>query len=336
MTLKEFLNDKWLFLICQSIIIASISAVLYVFKFNISGIIFTALCFLFLTLFPLISEYCKKRSYYNKLYSALERLDKKQLLVSVLEAPDFSEGEILCDVLRQTKKAMNDEIAFYRRLNEEYHDYVEAWIHEIKIPISCINLICANNKNGITDNIQDELDDIEQYVEQALYYARSLNVEKDYAVRKLSLDKIVKTAVKKHAKQLIAEHVQLQFDNLEKTVYGDSKWLDFILGQLISNCVKYKSDNPVLSFSSEENKNNILLHIRDNGIGIAEHEIGKIFDKGFTGQNGRTFTKSTGIGLYLCKQLCGKMNLNIYAQSEDGKGTVVTIVFPKDSRILLE
>ncbi len=120
-------------------------------------------------------------------------------------------------------------------------------------------------------------------------------------------------------------------DGLEKTVYGDSKWLDFILGQLISNSIKYKSDAPTLLFWAEENKDSVLLHVQDNGIGIPDSDINRVFDKGFTGQNGRNFTKSTGIGLYLCKQLCNKMYLNLYADSQAGIGTTMTIVFPKDS-----
>ena len=331
MSLMGFLKEKWLFLICQTVIVAAVSIVLFGLNFNISGIVFICFCWLLAALIPLSWEYFKKRSFYNKLYESLEMLDKKQLIVSVLESPNFIEGEILYDVLNQTQKAMNDEVAAYRHLNEDYHDYVETWIHEIKIPISCIDLICENNKNDITNSIQEELTRVDYYVEQALYYARSLNLEKDYSVRKLSLEQIVKSAVKKYAKQLIACHVKLQFKNLEKTIYSDSKWLDFILGQLISNSIKYKSGNPVLLFSAEEDKDSVRLHIHDNGIGIADSDLNRIFDKGFTGQSGRNFAKSTGIGLYLCKQLCVQMHLNIYAYSKSGSGTTMTIVFPKDS-----
>ena len=336
MSFIGFLKEKWLFLVCQTVMLATISGLLYGLGLNISGIVFIFICWLLASLVPFFGEYFKKRSYYSKLYDSLEKLDKKQLLVSVLDTPDFAEGEILYDVLRQTKKAMNDEIAAYRHLNEDYHDYVETWIHEIKIPISCIDLICENNKNDVAGNIQEELTRIDRYVEQALYYARSIHLERDYSVRKLSLEQVVKSTVKKHAKQLIACNIRLQFDNLEKTIYSDSKWLDFILGQLISNSIKYRSDNPALLFSAEENKDSVLLHVEDNGIGIADNDINRIFDKGFTGQNGRNFTKSTGLGLYLCRQLCNKMHLNIYASSEVRSGTTITIVFPKDSLTLLQ
>ena len=210
MSFIGFLKEKWLFLVCQTVMLATISGLLYGLGLNISGIVFICICWLLAALVPFFGEYFKKRSYYSKLYDSLEKLDKKQLLVSVLDTPDFAEGEILYDVLRQTKKAMNDEIAAYRHLNEDYHDYVETRIHEIKIPISCIDLICENNKNDVAGNIQEELTRIDRYVEQALYYARSIHLERDYSVRKLSLEQVVKSTVKKHAKQLIACNIRLQ------------------------------------------------------------------------------------------------------------------------------
>lgn len=336
MTFRGFLKDKWLLLLCQAVMIAAVSIILLGLGFSAGGSLFICSCLLLALLLPLWREYFKKRSYYRSLCSSLDQLDQKQLLASVLEAPDFIEGEILYDVLKQTQKAMNDEIASYRHREEEYHDYVETWVHEVKLPISCAELICANNKNGVTDSIREELDRIEGYVEQTLYYARSLNLEKDYSIRRLSLEELVKAAVKRQAKQLIAVNMRIQLEKLSLSVYSDPKWLDFILGQLISNSIKYRSAEPVLLFSAEDGRDNVLLHIRDNGIGIAEHEIGRIFEKGFTGQNGRRFAKSTGIGLYLCRQLCNKMNLRIEAQSELGEGTAITIIFPKDSRALLQ
>ena len=109
--------------------------------------------------------------------------------------PTFLEAEILVDVLKQTTKAMNDEIASSQISSNEYREYIETWIHEIKVPISCISLICENNKNEVTGAISDETDRISSYVEQALYYARSTNVEKDYSIRSISLENVVKSAI---------------------------------------------------------------------------------------------------------------------------------------------
>ena len=184
--------------------------------------------------------------------------------------------------------------------------------------------------------VKEELSRIDGYVEQALYYARSTNLEKDYMIREIKLDNLVKETVKKYSKQLIAAKATPCFDNLAQTEYGDPKWLEFILGQLITNSIKYKKDSPKLTFSACEEKNHVLLSISDNGVGILENELSRIFEKGFTGSNGRNHAKSTGIGLYLCRQLCNKMHLSISASSENGQGTTMTITFPKDSRLLME
>ena len=240
------------------------------------------------------------------------------------------------DVLRQTTKSMNDDIADYHRMNAEYQDYIETWIHEIKIPISCIDLICENNKGEMASGVKEELSRIDGYVEQALYYARSTNLEKDYMIREIRLDKLIKETLKKHSKQLISAKATPHFDNLSQTVYGDPKWLEFILGQLIANSIKYKKETLTLTFSACEEQDYVLLYVSDDGIGIPESELPRIFEKGFTGTNGRSYTKSTGIGLYLCRKLCNKMHLSISATSVSGQGTTIQITFPKDSRLLLE
>ena len=275
----------------------------------------------------------------DELWQSDEFVDDNTLTVNVnrlRKKLGFVEGAILVDVLRQTTKSMNDDIADYRRMNTEYQDYIETWIHEIKIPISCIDLICENNKGEMASGVKAELSRIDGYVEQALYYARSTNLEKDYMIREIKLDQLVKGTLKKYSRQLIAAKATPIFDNLSQTVYGDPKWLEFILGQLIANSIKYKKETLTLTFSTREEQDNVLLYVSDDGIGIPESELPRIFEKGFTGTNGRSYAKSTGIGLYLCRKLCNKMHLSISASSASGQGTTIQITFPKDSRLLLE
>lgn len=150
------------------------------------------ICVFLITTGALALEFVQKNSFYKQLYQNLEALEKKHYISSVIEEPGFTEGMLLTDVLKQTTKSMNDEIASYRRMNTEYQDYIETWIHEIKIPISCIDLICENNKGEMAFGIKDELSRIDAYVEQALYYARSTNLEKDYMIREIKLDQLVK------------------------------------------------------------------------------------------------------------------------------------------------
>ena len=336
MRFSTFLKDKWIFLLSQTGLILFLALLLNVMKISNVANALVCICVFLITIGALALEFVQKNSFYRELYRNLGTLEKKYYISSVTEEPGFVEGAILMDVLRQTTKSMNDDIADYRRMNTEYQDYIETWIHEIKIPISCIDLICENNKGEMASGVKAELSRIDGYVEQALYYARSTNLEKDYMIREIKLDQLVKGTLKKYSRQLIAAKATPIFDNLSQTVYGDPKWLEFILGQLIANSIKYKKETLTLTFSTREEQDNVLLYVSDDGIGIPESELPRIFEKGFTGTNGRSYAKSTGIGLYLCRKLCNKMHLSISASSASGQGTTIQITFPKDSRLLLE
>lgn len=331
-----FIKDKLIFLLCQSAIIIFIGFMFSAFNVGIYAIIFICMIIVFLTFFSLFIEYYRKNRYYKNLYSCFDSIDKKQYIVSVIDEPDFADAKVVYDVLRQSEKAMNDEIMRYSNESAEYRDYIETWIHEIKIPISCINLICENNKSKFTAAISDETAKIDGYVEQALYYARSTNLEKDYSIHKLSLDRTIKDVLKKYSRELISCKSELKIDNLDYTVFTDRKWIEFIIGQIISNSIKYRKEKLILSFSAEEKNNNIILSINDNGIGIPEKDIKRVLKKGFTGENGRKYAKSTGIGLYLCKKLCQKMYLGFAISSIEGEGTTVKITFPKDKLTMLK
>ena len=195
-------------------------------------------------------------------------------------------------------------------------------------------MIIENNKNSATKSIEEELDKVENYIEQALFYARSNTVEKDYYIKKCNLNEIVNESIKKNKTILIQEKAEINTHDLENTVNTDSKWVFFILNQIIQNSVKYRNKDitPSIEIYSEQKKENVILYIKDNGIGIKKGEITRVFEKGFTGTNGRlSGKKSTGIGLYLCKKLCDKLGIAIELNSEQGKGTEIRIVFPNSS-----
>ena len=220
-------------------------------------------------------------------------------------------------------------------MQEEYKEYIEIWIHEIKLPIATSKLIIENNKSDVTRNIDDELNKIEDYVEQALFYARSNTVEKDYIIRKVNLKDIVNGVIKKNKNVLISEKIKVDIYDIEKEVYIDSKWIAFILNQIIANSIKYsRNEERMIDISAKDLKDCVTLCIKDNGIGIRSEEIARVFEKGFTGTNGRiNGKKSTGIGLYLCKKLCDKLGVGISLVSNENDGTEVKLVFPKGSYI---
>jgi Signal transduction histidine kinase len=334
MTLSEFLKDK-LFSILIVVLAAAFSAML-ISVLGVGGYAagFVAGMFLLGEAAALLAEFFRKRAFYRDVLKNMEQLEKKYLLAEMTERPSFCEGKILYDVLRETDKSMNDEIARYRRASQEYREYIETWVHEVKTPISSSRLIIENNPNEVTRNLNSELVKIENYVDQALFYSRSSNVEKDYIIRQTTLKELVSSALRKHSSLLIEGRIRVQTSALEKTVFTDAKWTDFIIGQVLMNSVKYRSSSPEIQISGLQNENSVTLVISDNGIGIPKKDLERVFEKGFTGTNGRTTAKSTGIGLYLCKKLCIKMNLGISLASTVGSGTMVSIVFPRSNMYL--
>ena len=232
---------------------------------------------------------------------------------------------------------MNDEIGEFKRGINDYREYIELWVHEIKTPIATCKLLIENNESPLTESIGEEVCKLENYIDQALFYTRSNTLEKDYIIKEMSLSSCVNKVLNNNADSLIKKRVKISLGDLEKGVYSDSKWIEFILGQIISNSIKYMNkEHKELKIYCNENSKYVILNIEDNGAGISEKDISRVFDKGFTGENGRKFGKSTGIGLYLCKKLCKKLGLDITLISEEGKFTRVSIIFPINRMMIFE
>ena len=286
--------------------------------------------------FPILTyiliEFVKQKMLYNELNSIMDNLDKKYLLPEIMKEPANIEGKLLYDVLRQANKDMHEHVKNYRDRENEYREYIETWVHEIKTPIASTRLIIENNKNEVTRNINYEIKKIEEYIEQVLYYSRSNNVSKDYLIKEVSLATVVRSVIKKNSRDFISKSIAIDIEAVEGTVYSDAKWLEFILNQVIGNAIKYMRErNGKVKIYTIHNENNIVLTIEDNGIGIIEKDINRVFEKGFTGENGRQFGKSTGIGLYLCKKLAQQLGLGLTLTSKTGEGTKVRIIFPLGS-----
>lgn len=329
MNRMAFLRDKLPFLAAQTVVIALFGFILRVMQVSTAAMVLTCGAAVLTVLAELLWDWIHRTRYYAHVYDMLEQMEQKQYIASLLEPPTFADAQVLCDVLEQATKAMNDEIAGCQKAQEEYRDYIERWIHEVKVPISCIDLLCGNHPSEVTGSIAQENERIEAYIEQALYYARSTNLEKDYAIRTVSLEPLIRACVKKHARELIACRTKLQLEGLAQTVRTDPKWLDFVLGQVVSNSVKYrKGDALTLSFRAHRERECVVLEITDDGIGIPSGDLGRLTEKGFTGENGRKFAKSTGMGLYLCAELCRKMSVGFSIASRQDMGTLVSLTFP--------
>lgn len=334
MRFRDYIKEKMVLIIGTILALVSVEILLLAYDISILIRVYCAFIIAFVMILAILIEYKKKKDYYNELIKNMEDLKEKYLISEIIKTPNFIEGKILKDILQDTGKSMLENVNYYKNIQEDYKEYIELWIHEVKIPIAASKMIIENNKNEVTKSIDEELDKVENYTEQALFYARSNAVEKDYIINKTNLKEIVNGAILKNKTTLLNEKVSIELSNLkDEEVYTDSKWAVFIINQIIQNAIKYsKKENKKIEISSQEKNDRVILYIKDNGIGIKKGEITRVFERGFTGENGRIIgQKSTGIGLYLCKKLCDRLGLGIELNSEKDKGTEVRIIFPKSS-----
>ena len=330
MTLTNYLRDKKLSIALKLICLLFVALFLSVLKVRWEAIVVIAFLFVCAWVIPAFVDFWKRRSFYNTLLKTLDALDKKYLITELMGKPTFLESRILEDIIREVDLAMINHVNEYKNMQKEYKEYIELWIHEAKIPLAASKLIIENNPTNTMKHVGDELDKLNNYLEQALYYARSQYVEKDYIIRELRIRDVIEDVLKRNSRVFIERKISVDLAIKNEVVYSDSKWLSFILHQIIQNSLKYTNPGKgLLSFRVENHEYYIKLIIKDNGIGIADEDLPKVFEKGFTGKNGRLQTTSTGIGLYLCKKLCDKLNHEIHITSD--QGTCVTLSFPKDS-----
>lgn len=277
-----------------------------------------------------IWEYARKRRFYDSLLTNLRELGRKYLIAETTESPAFCEGKILYDILRESDKSMCDCVADYRRENAAFREFIELWVHEVKLPVASLSLILHNGDD--TAKALEQLRRIDGYTDTVLYYARSENAEKDYIITEVPLKRAVNETVMKFRDDITARGFALATDIPDVTVMTDGKWFGYILGQLISNSLKYGSGtrDPEISITAENTPECVKLRFRDNGIGIPAGDLPRIFDRSFTGENGRKGAKSTGMGLYIVKNLCEKLGHRIEAVSEAGEYTEFVITFARN------
>ena len=276
--------------------------------------------------------YRNRKKELQKLLTMAEGLQERYLIQEVMRLPERADDQVYYQLMKMAGKSMLEQIGEVRRERLEYKEYIEQWIHEIKTPIAAMKLLCENHRMDFTRELLLELEKTNRFTEQALYYARSEHTEKDYAVREINLIDVVHQVIADNKYLLLHNKVSLEVAERMETVYSDEKWLRFILNQLVANAVQYRTEQPVLRFFAYQRQDQVILSVEDNGIGIPACDLPRIFEKGFTGQNGRIMQQATGIGLYLCRRLCDKLGVGIMAESS-GEGTVIRLSFHINSLI---
>lgn len=215
----------------------------------------------------------------------------------------------------------------------DQREFIDGWVHDIKVPLAALQLISDDLELDIGEEkyyqLTDEINRINHYVEQVLYYSRLSNFANDYLIQQYDLKTIINPVIRDNMNYFIHKHIQLEQGDLNYTVLTDQKWLSFILQQLITNSLKYTPDSGTIKISVTTTPNDLQLLIQDTGVGIQSADLARIFEKGFTGENGRQVnTRSTGLGLYLAQKLAQKLGHEITASSIVGQGTTLVVHFP--------
>ncbi len=328
MTLREFLSDQLSRIALQLLCVGLAALFLFVTgtQPDVLALLLLALLPVFVTVYA--AGFLRQRARLRELEAILNALNRKYLFAECAPPPKGIYERRLFELSRRAGRAMTGAVSDAQASQREYREYVESWVHEIKTPITAAGLICRNAEPEFRRRLAQELAQIEAHVERALFYARAESLEKDFILRESNLSDIVSQAVGQHRTLLIQSGVRMETENLEQTVFTDGKWAAFILGQLLQNAARYRGNQPLVTLSGRQLGRQVQLTVSDSGIGIPAHELPRIFDRGFTGSNGRARGGSTGMGLYLCKKLADCLDIGLRVASEVNEGTSVTLTFP--------
>ena len=327
MMFLEYLEEKIFFIIVSLIFTLLLSIYLLLIGIDVGMIILLAILIIFFIFISLLTNYFLIKKRYKKIVNLVDNLDEKYLIKEVIDKPKNLESRAYYYALDKACKALNDKLSEVENSKNEYLLFLNSFIHDIKTPISALSLYADNNND---ERIKEEVLKISRLVDKMLFYARSDVVEKDYFIKEVTLADLVHPAILEYKNYLLNYNFKVEVRDLDNlVVYTDIKWLNFIIGQIISNSLKYQNKKDrLVRIKGTSDKNNIKLEIYDNGVGIKESDLPKVFDKGFTGSN-RNKKNASGIGLYLTKRLCDKLGIDIKIESEYLKYTRVVITFPK-------
>lgn len=362
MTFREFLSDRMGKIILEILVMTLTSVILFATgtQSGVITLLIILICLIRIT--SLLASFFICRSHLNELERIMSGLDRKYLFTECTPPPKTLYERKLFALMRRSCKSMTESVSDAESAMQDYREYVESWVHEIKSPITAAKLICHDMTPETRRRLSQELARIEAHVERALFYARMENPERDCIIRECNLEEIVSKTIETYRTLLMQSNIRIETDNLNHQIYTDEKWTCFILGQLMQNAARYQNefcsnerssfkhssfagsashtqmntenlytinDTSVIFISAERTgKDWLILDVSDNGIGIPSHELPRVFDRGFTGSNGRVKGGSTGMGLYLCRKLADFLDIDIQIISAENEGTCVTLTFP--------
>ena len=314
---KGYLKERWKRLLMLLLFACIFAFSFWVYRLPVRAVIYPcALCLLFGAVFAV---YDMTKAYRrHKFFEELHRRNTE--LISALPEPegivdsDYQQlisvlKEKIAEITAQTDSRIRDTV-----------DYYTVWAHQIKTPIAAMRLTLQKEDVPEARRLASELSRIEQYVEMVLVFVRLGSDYSDYVFTQQDIDEIIRSSVKKFASEFIDRRIRLEYDSVDIQAVTDEKWFAFVVEQLLSNALKYTREGSIKIYSEGK-----VLCIKDTGIGIAPEDLPRVFDKGYTGCNGRTDRRASGLGLYLCRRICQNLGIDISISSTVGEGTTVRL-----------
>ena len=374
MTFASYVIDRlaWLLLLCFVLLLSVLGMLIARVALGVLILILGVIALV--TVLVLVADYLRIRSFYRELSDLSRSLSSQAYLCSALtSSPHTREQAFVLSLMKTMTQAMVSQIEKTKQEQGDYRQYTELWVHEIKTPLAACELLLRNSdvplqagemslqagdcmpageraqageckqagdfsfsaSASVNQRLGLQIKRIEELVDQTLYYARSGNLENDFIIKNIQLDQVVKGAIHRYSRHMILAKVYPRLSNLDVSVRGDAKWVQFMIEQIIPNAIKYRKPQAEASYidisatqqTSEFGVKTTVLSIRDDGIGIPASDCSRVFEQSFTGENGRAYAKSTGIGLFLVNKLARKMNMSVRLSSQVGKGTTVCLCF---------
>ncbi|WP_125983770.1 sensor histidine kinase [Vagococcus vulneris] len=332
MNFLKYLSDQLHLFLIWILLIITTGFVLWLTpkeSLDMSVMIYIVLIGVIIIFIYFLTSYQRKKRWWNRLEKkSIQHLDMEHLT----NAHSYEE-KFYQTCINNIQDDFIWESNHVNKQSKEHQDFINGWVHEIKIPLASFNLLVDAVEYDIPDDkfllFKDNLQRMNDYVEQVMYYSRLDSFSKDYLISSHSLLAIVQSVVKRSANYFIQNHIKLELADEDANVLTDEKWLHYIINQIISNSLKYTEAGGTIHIEINKDDRGTLLSISDTGIGIPTEELQRIFDKGFTGSNGRNKqTNSTGLGLYLANNLAKKLGHHLIVTSEVNEGTKVSILFP--------
>lgn len=323
MTFFKYLRDHIYSILIVLVGMTFVELVLFLdpqVNFHIGTLIYTWILAMVFLVVNLSISYMHKKAWYKQLENYQEDLSKE------LFGARNNEQKFIQTKINNISMEYRTELTELYQNQKDQREYTESWVHDIKVPLAALKLSQDDDLDPAL--IAEEIDQIDYLVDQALYFARLNNFSNDYLIQEQDLNDIVKACIRTNKRLFISKRIGINFDLTDKKVLTDEKWLSFIINQILANSLKYTDNGGKISIFTTTSNNNIELHIKDNGIGISNQDISRIYNKGFTGSNGRqSGSKSTGMGLYLTKKMIDKLGHTITVNSHLGEGTETIITF---------